>query len=423
MKTAIRVLFMSSVLMFISTNLIAQNTKACSGCSLTISTAWTSPIAASAGVTICVAPGGSISGDILIDGGTVCNEGSITSHNILMNSGSLINQNTLDVVNLAIYSGNFLNEDTAFIDSLSQTGAESTLTNAGFMDLLAHSVYHFSSVNNNGEYFSPNTSLAIGAKLFNYGNFVSTHLSLWDSDTTLFEVNLFNDGTGRVECDSMSVFEGRMENYGELLINYDFSSAGFSYLYNYEYMDIGRDFWLDTNAYLRTWCMIHVGGDWYNGGTIWGPPSGCGGFSVEGLSGNAGVFGGGGNLDMCDASTPGSFDLNTGTLDPGVTFCNCTNQCAYHSSVPENAGDHPFSALLSPNPLSGKAQLDLVADGPGSADLCILDLQGRTLMHENWEVHNGLNSREMDMTTLLPGLYLINIQTDNNSIRLKFIKE
>lgn len=174
MKTALlRLLCCSALLTALLPNKAeAQN---CTSCSLTISTAWSSPLAAGPGVTICITSSGSVTGDIIVNGGTLCNEGSILSHNILLTSGTINNYGSMDVVNLAASQGSFNNEGTAVIDSLSQSGSGTSFYNGDSLSGLAHSLYNQSTFENYGNYSYTNTSVSYGSSFYNSEKFCCVH--------------------------------------------------------------------------------------------------------------------------------------------------------------------------------------------------------------------------------------------------------
>lgn len=69
--------------------------------------------------------------------------------------------------------------------------------------------------------------------------------------------------------------------------------------------------------------ILSVSGNFTNHGNATGSSDDCGGVSVFGSSINTGSYGqGGGTLDICDNGS--GFDLQYGTVGPGVSNCSCT---------------------------------------------------------------------------------------------------
>jgi hypothetical protein len=398
--------------------------QSCTSCSLTISTAWATPVVAAPGVVVCITATGSVSGDILLSGGTVCNEGSISSVNILINSGSLTNYGSMDISNLAVTGGSFVNEGLASIDSLSQSGGLATVTNSDSLSGLAHSVFNNSFFQNDGDYGVINTSVFYGARFFNNGMVYNNNFSVFYNYDATHTSELINFATGNIFTDSLSVYQAIFENYGSTIIRYDFSMAGTANVNNFEYWRVGRDFSNDTSL-LFTDCMIHVGRNWSNRGIMTGPSTGCGGFSVQGLTGNFGLFGAAGNLDMCDESNPGSFDLNTGSLGAGVTFCTCTDTCTYHVGIQETTPfiDGLASLRISPNPASGNIMIDFESTENTQALLLLTDLYGRRIAEFPLSVSTGSNTMSIETENYSPGLYIISITSSLMRIQSTFVKQ
>ena len=334
--------------------------QTCTPCSLTISTVWASPIAATSGMIICVTPTGSITGDILINGGTVCNEGYIGSAHLLILNGDLQNNGILDV------------------DSLSQDGPSSRVFNLDSFTVSANSIYNGSQFYNYGHYTSTNTSVFYGGQFISpQGQMSCTNFSVFDEDTAQAPATLYLELPTTFSCDSLFVHNAHFMNDGEATVHYDFRASGVAEVTNNEYLWIGRDFSNDSLSQFYTHCMVHIGRNWSNAGIMNGPTTGCGGFSVVGLTGNYGIFGQTGHLDMCDASNPGSFDINLGTLGTGVTFCTCTDSCVYYEGISEQQVLHSLNATVYPNPFDETLSLDVFSSQAGRMTLSVFDVVGQ----------------------------------------------
>jgi hypothetical protein len=412
-------LFASLILLFSASSSLLQ-AQNCTSCTLTITAPWTSPLAAGAGVTICISSTGSVSGDILINGGTICNEGMISSHNILMTSGTLNNYGEMDVVNFAASSGNFTNNGLASVDSLSQNGAFTHFINADSLSGLAHSMTDHSQFENAGHYGVVNTSVSYGSQFTNTAKISNDHFSVFNITDSTSDALFLNDAI--FHNDSLFVCNSIINNYGSMVVDFDFHMALDAHMNNYEYFNVGRDFWNDSVSELYTSCMIEVGRNWTNQGIMNGPDTLCGGFAVAGLTANTGYFGFTGNLDMCDATNPGSFDLNTGTLGSNVSFCNCDHECTYTASVPEVA---PMitSFQLFPNPAVNQLNMVFNSQEDRNAQWYISDLYGRRIMSANCRIYKGSNVIHADLQQFSPGMYFISLIGEGIQNQTTFVKQ
>jgi hypothetical protein len=77
---------------------------------------------------------------------------------------------------------------------------------------------------------------------------------------------------------------------------------------------------------------------------------------------------------------------------------------------------------LYPNPTSGNLILEVNALSGNTSYITIIDIYGRVLSQEKIILNNGTNKINIDGGLLSNGMYLINIQIDNKSTTLKFIK-
>jgi hypothetical protein len=77
---------------------------------------------------------------------------------------------------------------------------------------------------------------------------------------------------------------------------------------------------------------------------------------------------------------------------------------------------------LYPNPTSGNLILEVNALSGNTSYITIIDIYGRVLSQEKIILNNGTNKINIDGSLLSNGMYLINIQIDNKSTTLKFIK-
>ncbi|MBX7180715.1 MAG: T9SS type A sorting domain-containing protein [Bacteroidia bacterium] len=234
-------------------------------CTITISSINTSPWVVSTGQTLCITSTGQLVGNLLIDGGEVCNDGLITNNFVyITGGGQLINHsigNTCDSLLVAglhstfINSGSFNNERMAALDS-------------GYIHNLSEGTLHCS-------FFG-------------------------DSIT-----RVDNEGVFRCDSDFYNVTGAEFRNLGQLIVN--------------------RDFYNATNATVMNNCLIQVERNFYNGGVMFAHvdlPAGC--IRVGGDSYNAGDLQ---LLSFWDSSSPtGDLDYESGTSN--LLINPCTASCS-----------------------------------------------------------------------------------------------
>ncbi|MDX2359673.1 MAG: T9SS type A sorting domain-containing protein [Crocinitomicaceae bacterium] len=80
------------------------------------------------------------------------------------------------------------------------------------------------------------------------------------------------------------------------------------------------------------------------------------------------------------------------------------------------------SIQLRPNPVNETGQLQFRSDQNGSAIITIVDVFGRTVLSEQREVNKGMNSVDIDMKTLIDGLYILSLENGETTSLLKFNK-
>lgn len=79
---------------------------------------------------------------------------------------------------------------------------------------------------------------------------------------------------------------------------------------------------------------------------------------------------------------------------------------------------------LYPNPSNGKITLDFFSENPGDFTLRVMDILGQTLISSQNNSSLGLNTKEIDLSSLAKGVYMIGLKLDGNSEELlKLIKE
>ena len=329
-------LLLVSLFIFILNETNAQ----CTGCTVTISGTETLPQIVGPGSKLCITSSGVLNGDLVINGGEVCNEGVISSTSIAMTTGELTNYATINTDDLAITGGSFDNQGTATITSLGILGFDITVSNSGSIYCNALGIEQ------------PGIGVGFSPMLNNSG-----YITVFDLGNTDAIIN----------------------NYNDLLVTNDFGNQGSANTSNFGSMNIGRDF--GNNATFYTNCMIPIGRDWGNTGSVTGPlTNGCGGFSVVGATANSGDFAIDSSfLDMCDQGNPTlGFDANVGSLGSNVTFCSCANNCSSTTSISELSSG--LNLTIFPNPFSIRTTIEFDENSSESYVLMFFDVLGNNIL-------------------------------------------
>jgi len=373
-------IYISLVSILLTLSLNAQN---CTSCTVTISTFNSTPQVVPAGTTLCVASGAELSGNLVISGGTVCNEGTISSPNIAMSSGVINNYGVIFSPKLGVTGGNITNYNLGVVT----------------VDSIGISV-NGSVITNNHEW----TSKYIG--LTSLGG----TQPVWNNSGSLF-------------TDSIGVTNWTMNLSGTFVANYDFGFNVNSVINNSGLFDVWRDFGNDASSTFNNsdqatigrdfgnvgtvynTCTIDVGRDFANSGTVTGPTTSCGKISVAQVSANSGSFGAdGSNIDLCDATGNG-FDGNIGTIGNNVTNCACTAGCA-----PLNIQQNVLNNVsVFPNPFRDFTTFELQSEG--KYQIQIYNLNGKSIFIDSFTSSNyKLISKEFKS-----GIYFYRISPENGT--------
>ncbi|HMT30943.1 MAG TPA: T9SS type A sorting domain-containing protein, partial [Bacteroidia bacterium] len=118
----------------------------------------------------------------------------------------------------------------------------------------------------------------------------------------------------------------------------------------------------------------------------------------------------------------------------GYNGANSTTQCyklrVNASSIPfrfeDNLSEASKEDLLSgivtvPNPVSSLASFEFISDMPGNSSVSIIDITGKMVYSGMYEVKEGVNKIEQDVTVFAKGVYVIMIQQNNERRIGKFL--
>ncbi|MDX2172818.1 MAG: hypothetical protein SFY56_06840 [Bacteroidota bacterium] len=130
-----KLIFLLSLVFVMGTQLKAQT---CGTCSVNITSTDTLNYTVNAGQNFCVAKNGNFSGNIILNGGTICVSGFFNPKSITVNSGTLNNYGTLSINNsITLGSGLTLTNNPGAIVNIngSITLNSATLSNSGIINV------------------------------------------------------------------------------------------------------------------------------------------------------------------------------------------------------------------------------------------------------------------------------------------------
>jgi hypothetical protein len=387
-------------------------TAQCSSCTTTISGADASSHTVLSGQTLCIAPTGSVSGNITVSaGGTLCNQGTVNSSMVWVAGGTYNNYGTQTTDLMTVSnSGAFYNHGNVTIDSLLITGlgssfnnmAAAALTGVRMSTVVNAVVYNFGTITENFMADSVGT-FTNGGNITVAFDFGTGYSSSFTNTTT---------GTLNVNRDLGNAYGSTtFTNNGNLTVGRDFYNSNSASFTNNQYWNIGRDFYNSLAGVVTTNCMAIVGRDWYNSADVFGAanPS-CGGFNIAGMSLNSGTIGNSStHIDLCDAGHPvGGMDGNSGTIAVTTTYCTCANACALVGIQEIAATDNAI--VVYPNPANSVLKVELNKE----SSIEIYSITGKLI-----EKFYDKKSYSIDISNYASGMYFIKAK---NSFT-KFIKE
>ena len=132
---------------------------------------------------------------------------------------------------------------------------------------------------------------------------------------------------------------------------------------------------------------------------------------------------GGGN------STQLILDWITGSGPVQVTASNaCGNQTrtsTWANSCREGeqsvAGNRQLAAY--PNPTTGIINLEFTSENDGDASIILMDISGRIILSQNISVIKGLNQSQLDLTKVAKGVYMMNVNAEGGTGKVKIVVE
>lgn len=370
-----QLLLLLIALALFSTNSFGQ----CTNCTSTLSGTSLLPNGkiVEAGEVFCINSGGHLKRGLVIkNGGTVCNNGTISSHIDIKEGGSLINNGTIDSEFIYHRGGTFINN--GFIESQDMFVDDANFNNYNLVNIYKITIQINDTINafNNAGVLSSTIFQSIQTQHY---------------DSVYLRYDIINSGEMYVSEKLQNSSRVDFENSGKLFIGDAFYVQDSSYYYfnaNFQHsthatfkntgqMEVAGNFMNYGDFY--TECMIPVGGNMTSSGSITGPlANSCGGFNIAGHSYFVGYLGADYSyIDICDAGSPnGGFDQQaTEEIGPHVTFCSCNNDCGPIEVFEDFEGTNHYS--LYPNPLSETSVLKFYNPVASFHTLVIYDMYGR----------------------------------------------
>ncbi|MDB2697618.1 T9SS type A sorting domain-containing protein, partial [Crocinitomicaceae bacterium] len=284
------------------------------------------------------------------------------------------------------------NHANLLLDTALYVSMNSTFMNHGLLNG-TDSIYNQGMFMNEGTLFN--------GDFLNEGTVINTGYIVSDS--------LYNLGTCNVSAGNVSSFDVgndgilNITGSGSFFVENDFLNLNQVVVAQGRNVSVGRDFAsgnLSTfDAIVENNGVFHVLRDFINSDTLKGSGEFCLGESTTNFAFVKGT------LDICDNTpTATHFDVNWGTIEPGVT--SCVSGC--------NVGleeEYSLQVEAYPNPL--KDELQVSFSGISSGEVTVLDVTGRTIFTEQFE---GVSSMRLDVSDWQQGAYSMRIVTSGNKI-------
>ena len=94
-----------------------------------------------------------------------------------------------------------------------------------------------------------------------------------------------------------------------------------------------------------------------------------------------------------------------------ITRADFVRGVVISTSVDAQLLDH-FAIKVYPSPTAALAWVEIDADFTGTGALRVLDLVGRVQHRETIRIQSGENRFQLDLSNFLPGLYLLQVETE-----------
>lgn len=186
---------------------------------------------------------------------------------------------------------------------------------------------------------------------------------------------------------------------------------------------------LDNNPEQVTWELKNSNGDIVDAGGPYPTPNGI--ISVPLQISSVGcyeftIYDAGGN-GLCCSSGVGYYAVLAGGSTPlftGQDFGTHERNELYYGYVGVNEQANAFSVNLQPNPAKEVATIQLSLSADSEAFIGVTDISGREVLEiQKHHLLSGSHQLPLDIAQLKPGLYLVNIEINGQSIIKKLMVE
>ena len=393
----------------------------CGNCTQNLSGTSLSPFGriVQANEVYCINASGNLKRYLRIDGGVVCNHGTISADHIeIRNGGVLLNYGRIETKSIMLPSGEIVNQGLILSDDLYVH--EGSITNNELINI-DKMVFEITDANQ---------------KLTNHGVITSRILqSHHDEDFSVY-LRFAIENLGELHVAEKLITSSRVDftNHGSVYVGDQISTSsndGYHFAGDFDFLNGEQmNFMHSTHATFvnkgqvhiagnfgnygdfYTECMIPVDGGMMNGGRITGPrKEGCGGFKVKGYTYFLGEVGADSSyVDICDLGSPiGGFDLeyiqNGG---PNVSFCTCTNYCDPSEEVFNHFVTYD-DYTISPNPIVDRSVLTIYNPINSYHQLTIYDVNGRRVSIQEGVFNNEIT---IDRSKLKGGVYFFSLRNE-----------
>lgn len=269
---------------------------------------------------MCISSGVIFTGNIDINGGTLCNSGTINGGNLNFNSGKIYNNGLFRKSGLS-FNGEFHNYGTAEINGdLNINGSGS------FYNYPSAQLNVTSSVNNNHIFVNQGAVSINGSYSANSGSGNSNQNTGSMSVGGAFNVNVpfTNSGTMTVGGNMSVNSGGTFTNNANSTISVNGQYQNNAATLNSGTITIQGNFTNNSSGNFVNNMTTAISGNFTNNGSISGDAVGCNSFTVQGTSIVQNSSGSLSNNDFCSYGVSGFFTRNNGSLS-NVTYCSCSN--------------------------------------------------------------------------------------------------
>ncbi len=91
-------------------------------------------------------------------------------------------------------------------------------------------------------------------------------------------------------------------------------------------------------------------------------------------------------------------------------------------ALPKYAGKK-LECAVYPNPSNGFFTLDYLTNNPNGLQIDVFNINGSTVLSKKWETNTGLNSNDIDLSSVSKGLYIVKVSSDEGMATLKLMVE